>query len=188
MCMYRQLARQVWATMVGERTQIGSLCMPGNFMSVQTFVFGSFELKVDNRGLLYDVMLPSFVGKICFGDLEFHFDKHGDTVCFNAPPSPLAKRMTPVSSDLGAVGPSPTHQPAQSVGINMIFQATDMRRAKKLTRHAVHAVAPTPREPLEWSDSTITFDLTDHLTYLPHPRKFASVVDLIVNGFRLPCW
>lgn len=68
----------------------------------------------------------------------------------------------------------------------MIFRVTDTRRAQKLTRRAVYATASARKEFLEGSDSTIIFDHTEHLAYIPHPGKFTLVLDPIVDGFRLP--
>lgn len=160
--------------------------MPDDFMLGQTFVFGSIELEVDNWGLLYDVKAPSSIGKICFGGLKFYFDQHDSPVCFNARPSQLTKKAASIPANLVAAGPSPTHQIARSISDNMIFWAADTRRAQKLTRRGVYAFAPAPTKPFEWSDSTITFDRTDNLAYVPHPCKFSMVVGLIFSGFRLP--
>lgn len=146
------------ATLVGERTQTGSLFMPDDYMSGQSFTFGSFGLVVDHRGLLYDVP----IGVMHFGRLEFHFDRHGDIVCLCVPPSPLARGAPPATTNRGAVGTSPNHQPALYQGINMIFQATDTRRAQKITRRAVYAVVPTPTKRMESSDSMVSFSRIDH--------------------------
>lgn len=67
----------------------------------------------------------------------------------------------------------------------MIFWAANIHQAKKLTRSAVYATAPTATEFPEWSDSTIIFDRNDQPDYVSHPRKSSLVVDPIVDDFCL---
>lgn len=45
---------------------------------------------------------------------------------------------------------------------------------------------PAPSELLAWSDATVTFSRDDHPTHVPHPSKYALLVDPIVGGFCLP--
>lgn len=67
----------------------------------------------------------------------------------------------------------------------MICHAADTRRAQKLARREIYATAPSVTQYLDWSDSTITFDRSDHPDYGPHPGKFPLVLDLIIGGFCL---
>ena len=44
---------------------------------------------------------------------------------------------------------------------------------------------PTVPTFLQWSESAITFDRTDHLESIPQPRRYSLVVDPIVGTKRL---
>lgn len=41
-------------------------------------------------------------------------------------------------------------------------------------------------ELLAWSDEIVMFNISDHTENIPHPGKHALVVDLIIDGCRLP--
>lgn len=83
-------------------------------------------------------------------------------------------------------GPSAAHQLALTQGVHVIFWTPDTWRAQKLARRAIYTTTPTKIEYLDWSDSTITFDRSDHPDYILHPRKFSLVLDPIVGAFHLP--
>ena len=52
-------------------------------------------------------------------------------------------------------------------------------------RREVYTAGPTTPAFLRWSESTITFDRTDHPDAVPHPGRYLLVVDLIVGPKRL---
>lgn len=41
-------------------------------------MFGSFELAVDGSGQLFDVSPPPYIEYMCFGMIEFIFNKRGE--------------------------------------------------------------------------------------------------------------
>lgn len=155
--------------------------MPDDFIMGQTFIFGSFKFIADGRGLLYDETPPSPIGTMHFESLKFHFNQHDDAMCLCAPPSPLARKATPVLDGLRTAGP-PTRLLAECT-----HDLLGRRHAptQKLTRSAIYATVSKSMEFLDWSDSTIIFDRTDHPTHVPQPGNFALVIDPIVDGFRL---
>ena len=73
-------------------------------------------------------------------------------------------------------------------GALMIFGASaayDSKRRQKVTRREVYTTAPGTPAFLRWSESTITFDRTDHLVAVPHLGRYPLVVDPIVGPKRL---
>ena len=66
----------------------------------------------------------------------------------------------------------------------MIFggsAAYDSKRRQKVTRHEVYTVEPATPAFLRWSESTITFDWTDHPESVPQPGIYPLVVDPIIG-------
>ena len=63
--------------------------------------------------------------------------------------------------------------------------AYDSRRHQKVARREVYTTGPATPAFLRWSESTITFDQTDHPDAVPHPRTYPLVVDPIVGPKRL---
>jgi hypothetical protein len=59
------------------------------------------------------------------------------------------------------------------------------RHKLKLTSRVVNAVNPATLEYLQWSESLITFDRTDHLNCVSKPKRFSLIVDLLVRMTRL---
>ena len=69
-------------------------------------------------------------------------------------------------------------------GCLMIFggsAAYDSKRRQKVTRREVYTAQPAMPPFLRWSESTITFDRTDHPDTIPHPGRYPLVVDPIVS-------
>ena len=69
-------------------------------------------------------------------------------------------------------------------GCLMIFEgsaAYDSRRRKKLARREVYTAEPTTPSFLQWLESTITFDWTNHLKSILHPRRYPLMVDQIID-------
>jgi hypothetical protein len=63
--------------------------------------------------------------------------------------------------------------------------AHDSKRCQKLTRHEVYAAETTMSAFLRWSESTITFDRSDHLESILQPSRYSLVVNLIIDLKRL---
>ena len=69
-------------------------------------------------------------------------------------------------------------------GCLMIFggsEAYDSKRRQKIARREVYATEPATPAFLRWSESTITFDRTDHSESVPHPRRYPLMVNPIVG-------
>ena len=69
-------------------------------------------------------------------------------------------------------------------GALMIFRgstAYDSKRRQKVTRHEVYTARPAMPAFLQWSESAITFDRTNHPDAVPHPGRYPLVVDPIVG-------
>ena len=69
-------------------------------------------------------------------------------------------------------------------GTLMIFggsMAYDSKRRQKVARREVYTAGPATPAFLRWSESTITFDRTDHPDAVPHPGRYPLVVDPIVG-------
>jgi hypothetical protein len=49
----------------------------------------------------------------------------------------------------------------------------------------LNATMPDVPQYLNWSEAAITWDRSDHPDHVPHPGKYALVVDPIVDNFRL---
>ena len=73
-------------------------------------------------------------------------------------------------------------------GCLMIFgglEAYDSKRRQKIARREVYMAKPATPAFLRWSESTITFDRTDHPESVPHPGRYLLVVDPIVGTKQL---
>ena len=88
--------------------------------------------------------------------------------------------------------PTPTTDDAEekddcflmSDGCLMIFggsAAYDSKHRQKVTRREVYKSQPATPPFLRWSESTITFDRTDHPDTIPHPGRYPLVVDPIIG-------
>ena len=108
------------------------------------------------------------------------------------------KRFLSSGSNKGDHGqdPDPTTDNAKgkdgsfltSDGCLMIFGgsvAYDSKHHQKVTRHEVYTTEPATPAFLWWSESTITFDQTDHPESVPQPGRYPLVVDPIVGTKRL---
>lgn len=51
---------------------------------------------------------------------------------------------------------------------------------QKLTIREVNAIEPTVPQYLQWYESAISFDCSDHPNHIPHPGRFPLVVDQLV--------
>lgn len=49
----------------------------------------------------------------------------------------------------------------------------------------LYGMVPGIPQYLDWSDSVISFDQSDHPDYVPHPGKVALVFNLIIDGSYL---
>ena len=70
----------------------------------------------------------------------------------------------------------------------MIFGGSavyDSKRHQKVMCHEVYTIERATPAFLRWSESAITFDRTDHLDSVPHPRRYQLVVNPIVGPKRL---
>jgi hypothetical protein len=71
---------------------------------------------------------------------------------------------------------------------NCIYSSPNLyesRRKQKLTTREVMAVLPVTPEYLKWSKVPITFDCTDHPTFVPKPGWYPLVVSPIAKGVKL---
>ena len=69
-------------------------------------------------------------------------------------------------------------------GALMIFGGStvyDSKRRQKLARREVYTARPATPAFLQWSESAITFDRTDHPDTVPHLGRYPLVVDPIVG-------
>ena len=95
-----------------------------------------------------------------------------------------AKEPTPTTNDAEEkddVFPTPT-------GALMIFGgsvAYDSKRRQKVACREVYMAGPATPAFLRWSESTITFDRTDHPDTVQHPGRYLLVVNTIVGPKRL---
>ena len=65
------------------------------------------------------------------------------------------------------------------------FLGTPSAKEEKAALRELNATVPDVSQYLDWSEQTITWDREDHPDYVPHPGKYALVVDPIVDNFRL---
>ena len=66
----------------------------------------------------------------------------------------------------------------------MIFggsTAYDSKRRQKVARREVYTAQPATPPFLRWSESSITFDRTDHPDTVPHPGRYPLIVDPIID-------
>ena len=73
-------------------------------------------------------------------------------------------------------------------GCLMIFGgsvAYDSKRCQKLVHREVYVTEPATPSFLRWSESTITFDRTDHPKSVPQPGRYPLMVDPIIGTKRL---
>ena len=69
-------------------------------------------------------------------------------------------------------------------GCLMIFEgsaAFDSKCHQKLTHREVYTTEPATLAFLRWSESTITFDWTNHPESIPQPGRYPLVVDSIID-------
>jgi hypothetical protein len=69
-------------------------------------------------------------------------------------------------------------------GCLMIFGETTAyasKCTKKITRWEVYAIELATPTFLQWSQPSITFDRSDHLENVPHPRRYLLIVDPLVG-------
>ena len=57
--------------------------------------------------------------------------------------------------------------------------------AIRRSRHEVYTAQPATPPFLQWLESTITFNQTDHSDTVPHPGRYMLVVDPIIGPKRL---
>ena len=92
--------------------------------------------------------------------------------------------------------PAPTADDAEekddgfptSDGYLMIFRgsaAYDSKRRQRVARREVYMTEQAMLTFLRWSESTITFDRTDHPDTVPHPGRYPLVVDPVIGPKRL---
>ena len=67
----------------------------------------------------------------------------------------------------------------------MIFADAESKNRLKVINREVNMVAPVMPNYLKWSQTTITFDQSDHPTHIATPGRQALVVDPVVEGTRL---
>src|SRR5207244_454983 len=78
--------------------------------------------------------------------------------------------------------PDPEHQ------LNMIYggsAAYESKQKQKLTARGINAVTPVTPKYLKWSGAPITFDRSDHPDNIPHPGRYALVLDPIIRTVKL---
>ena len=106
----------------------------------------------------------------------------------------LMRKFLSESSNKGEQGkePAPTVDNAEEKddgfpmpdGCLMIFGGSvpyDSKCHRKVARREVYTAQPATPPFLRWSESTITFDRTNHLDTIPYPGRYLLVVDLIVG-------
>ena len=67
----------------------------------------------------------------------------------------------------------------------MIFADVESKSRLKVINREVNMVALETPNYLKWSQTTITFDQSDHPTHIATPGRQALVVDPVVEGTRL---
>ena len=70
----------------------------------------------------------------------------------------------------------------------MIFggsAAYNSKHRQKLAHRDVYTAKPAVPSFLQWSESAITFDRTDHPKSVPHPGRYPLVVDPIIGTKQL---
>src|SRR5438128_2806505 len=70
----------------------------------------------------------------------------------------------------------------------MIYGGTDAYESKckqKLIAREINAITPATPKYLKWSKTPITFGRADHPDHVPHPGRYALVLDPIVRIVRL---
>ena len=67
----------------------------------------------------------------------------------------------------------------------MIFADVQSKSRLKVINREVNMVAPATPNYLKWSQTSITFDQSDHPARIATPGRQALVVDLVVEGTRL---
>ncbi|KAI4996962.1 hypothetical protein ZWY2020_052304 [Hordeum vulgare] len=67
----------------------------------------------------------------------------------------------------------------------MIFADVESKSRLKLVNREVNMATPSTPTFLKWSQTTITFDQSDHRAHVPTPGRQAMVVDPMVEGIRL---
>ena len=110
----------------------------------------------------------------------------------------LMWKFLSVNSNKGEQGkePAPTTDDAEEKDDNfptpndclMIFRgstAYNSKRRQKVARREVYTAQPATPPFLQWSESAITFDRTDHPKSVPHPERYPLVVDSIIGPKRL---
>ena len=65
------------------------------------------------------------------------------------------------------------------------FLGTPTAKEEKAELRELNATVPDVPQYLDWSEAPITWYREDHLEHVPHPGKYALVVDPIVDNFRL---
>ena len=73
-------------------------------------------------------------------------------------------------------------------GALMIFggsMAYDSKCRQKVVCRELYTAGPATPAFLRWSESTITFDQTDHPDAVPHPGRYPLVIDPIIGPKRL---
>ena len=60
-----------------------------------------------------------------------------------------------------------------------------MSKQEKAELRELNATVPDVAQYLDWSEAPITWDREDHPERVPHPIKYALVIDPIVDDFRL---
>ena len=65
------------------------------------------------------------------------------------------------------------------------FLGTPAAKKEKAELRELNATVPDVPQYLDWLEALITWDREDHLEHVPHPGKYALVVDPIVDNFRL---
>nr|AAM08651.1 Hypothetical protein with similarity to putative retroelement [Oryza sativa Japonica Group]AAM08888.1 Hypothetical protein with similarity to putative retroelement [Oryza sativa Japonica Group] len=72
--------------------------------------------------------------------------------------------------------------------LNHIFggpQAYESKRKQKLTDQEINAVQPDTPQYLQWSETTIKFDRSDHLDRVVHPWRYPLVLDPVIRNVKL---
>jgi hypothetical protein len=92
----------------------------------------------------------------------------------------LAKGNNPEGNMRGkAAMPFPGEEVLMSINRGPIPH--ESRRRLKLTSRVVNVVSPAALEHLQWSESPITFDWTNHLDSVPKLERFLHIVDPLVG-------
>lgn len=85
----------------------------------------------------------------------------------------------------GSTGRGPKVSLQQVCRVNMIFKGIESKRARRQAIKDVYTLVPDVPQYLDWSDSVIPFDQSDHPDFIPNPGQPSLVRDSTIGGCQL---